>query len=72
MHEFILRKLASGQDRDDQGPAQLFFNLRSMKPGLNTLSHDEVKAMAARWASSPRKSSKWKLAWAARTVALEP
>jgi len=46
IHEFVLRKLATRQDRHDQGAAQAVFNLRSMKQGLGTLGADEVRAVA--------------------------
>src|SRR6187397_3372071 len=46
MHEFILRNWRLVKIATTKAQRKLFFNLRSMKSGLNTLSQDEVKAMA--------------------------
>src|SRR3981189_2283351 len=46
MHEFILANWRMVKIAPTKAQRKLFFNLRSMKPGLNTLGHDEVQAMA--------------------------
>src|SRR6187455_2078649 len=46
MHEFILRNWRIVKVATTKAQRKLFFNLRSMKPGLNTLSHDEVRRIA--------------------------
>src|SRR5213083_1669317 len=46
MHEFILRNWRIVKIATTKAQRKLFFNLRSMKPGLNTLGTDEVSAMA--------------------------
>src|SRR6185369_7164714 len=45
MHEFILRNWRIVKIATTKAQRKLFFNLRSMKPGLNTLGTDEVSAM---------------------------
>ena len=66
MHEFILRNWRLVKIATTKAQRKLFFNLRSMKSGLNTLR--KSRPWRPRWASSPRKSSKWKRAWAARML----
>jgi len=46
MHEFILRNWRIVKIATTKAQRKLFFNLRSMKPGLNTLGGEEVKAIA--------------------------
>src|SRR6187455_943790 len=48
------------------------FNLRSMKAGLNTLSHDEVKAMAATLGVKPAEVVEMETRLGGQDVALEP
>src|SRR3990170_5508938 len=53
MHEFILRNWRIVKIATTKAQRKLFFNLRSMKPGLNTLGNDEVKAMSAQLGVKP-------------------
>jgi len=46
MHEYILRNWRIVKIATTKAQRKLFFNLRSLKPGLNTLGHDEVKTIA--------------------------
>jgi RNA polymerase sigma-32 factor len=46
MHEFILRNWRMVKVATTKAQRKLFFNLRSMKSGLGTLTQDEVNAMA--------------------------
>jgi RNA polymerase sigma-32 factor len=46
MHEYILRNWRIVKIATTKAQRKLFFNLRSMKPGLNTLGSDEVKSIA--------------------------
>jgi RNA polymerase sigma-32 factor len=46
IHEFILRNWRIVKIATTKAQRKLFFNLRSMKSGLNTLTPDEVAAMA--------------------------
>src|SRR6476620_12655320 len=43
MHEFILRNWRIVKIATTKAQRKLFFNLRSMKPGLNTLNAEEVR-----------------------------
>jgi RNA polymerase sigma-32 factor len=47
MHEYILRNWRLVKVATTKAQRKLFFNLRSMKPGLGTLTPDEVENMAA-------------------------
>jgi len=47
MHEYILRNWRLVKVATTKAQRKLFFNLRSMKPGLGTLTKDEVDNMAA-------------------------
>jgi RNA polymerase sigma-32 factor len=47
MHEYILRNWRLVKVATTKAQRKLFFNLRSMKPGLGTLTHDEVNNVAA-------------------------
>src|SRR5450432_2731180 len=46
IHEFVLKNWRIVKVATTKAQRKLFFNLRSMKPGLNTLGSEEVKAMA--------------------------
>jgi RNA polymerase sigma-32 factor len=46
MHEYILRNWRLVKVATTKAQRKLFFNLRSMKPGLGTLTNDEVNTMA--------------------------
>jgi RNA polymerase sigma-32 factor len=47
MHEYILRNWRLVKVATTKAQRKLFFNLRSMKPGLGTLTNDEVNNVAA-------------------------
>jgi RNA polymerase sigma-32 factor len=47
MHEYILRNWRLVKVATTKAQRKLFFNLRSMKPGLGTLTNDEVNSVAA-------------------------
>ena len=46
MHEYILKNWRLMKIATTKAQRKLFFNLRSMKPGLESLTHDEVENMA--------------------------
>ena len=46
MHEYILKNWRLMKIATTKAQRKLFFNLRSMKPGLESLTHDEVEQMA--------------------------
>ena len=48
MHEYILRNWRIVKIATTKAQRKLFFNLRSMKQGLNTLGSDDVKAIAGK------------------------
>ena len=72
MHEFILRNWRLVKIATTKAQRKLFFNLRSMKAGLNTLSHDEVKAMAATLGVKPAEVVEMETRLGGQDVALEP
>ena len=72
MHEFILRNWRLVKIATTKAQRKLFFNLRSMKSGLNTLSHDEVKAMAATLGVKPTEVVEMETRLGGQDVALEP
>ncbi|MDB5811434.1 MAG: rpoH [Betaproteobacteria bacterium] len=72
MHEFILRNWRMVKIATTKAQRKLFFNLRSMKPGLNTLSSDEVNAMASTLGVKPEEVVEMETRLGGQDVALEP
>ncbi len=72
MHEFILRNWRIVKIATTKAQRKLFFNLRSMKPGLNTLSSEEVKAMAGKLGVKPEEVVEMETRLGGKDVALEP
>ena len=72
MHEFILRNWRLVKIATTKAQRKLFFNLRSMKAGLNTLSHDEVEAMATTLGVKPAEVVEMETRLGGQDVALEP
>jgi RNA polymerase sigma-32 factor len=72
MHEFILRNWRMVKIATTKAQRKLFFNLRSMKPGLNTLGHDEVQAMAKTLGVKPEEVVEMETRLGGQDVALEP
>ena len=72
MHEFILRNWRVVKIATTKAQRKLFFNLRSMKPGLNTLSSDEVQAMAKQLGVKPAEVVEMETRLGGQDVALEP
>ena len=72
MHEFILRNWRLVKIATTKAQRKLFFNLRSMKSGLNTLSHEEVKAMAATLGVKPAEVVEMETRLGGQDVTLEP
>jgi RNA polymerase sigma-32 factor len=72
MHEFILRNWRMVKIATTKAQRKLFFNLRSMKPGLNTLGHDEVKAMAKTLGVKPEEVVEMETRLGGQDIALEP
>ena len=72
MHEFILRNWRLVKIATTKAQRKLFFNLRSMKPGLNTLSSHEVKAMAKTLGVKPEEVVEMETRLGGQDIALEP
>jgi len=72
MHEFILRNWRMVKIATTKAQRKLFFNLRSMKPGLNTLGSEEVKAMAKTLGVKPEEVVEMETRMGGQDVALEP
>ena len=72
MHEFILRNWRLVKIATTKAQRKLFFNLRSMKPGLNTLGSEEVKAMAKTLGVKPEEVVEMETRLGGQDIALEP
>ena len=72
MHEFILRNWRLVKIATTKAQRKLFFNLRSMKPGLNTLSSDEVEKMAKTLGVKPTEVVEMETRLGGQDIALEP
>ncbi len=72
MHEFILRNWRMVKIATTKAQRKLFFNLRSMKPGLNTLGSAEVKAMANTLGVKPEEVVEMETRLGGQDIALEP
>ena len=72
MHEFILRNWRIVKIATTKAQRKLFFNLRSMKPGLNTLGNDEVKAVARQLGVNPEEVIEMETRLGGKDIALEP
>jgi RNA polymerase sigma-32 factor len=72
MHEFILRNWRIVKIATTKAQRKLFFNLRSMKPGMNTLGTDEVKAVARQLGVNPEDVVEMETRLGGKDIALEP
>ena len=72
MHEFILRNWRIVKIATTKAQRKLFFNLRSMKPDLNTLGGDAVKTMAAQLSVKPEDVVEMETRLGGQDIALEP
>ena len=72
MHEFILRNWRLVKIATTKAQRKLFFNLRSMKPGLNTLGSEEVKKMAKTLGVKPEEVVEMETRLGGQDIALEP
>ncbi len=72
IHEFVLRNWRIVKIATTKAQRKLFFNLRSMKPGLNTLGGDEVRAVAKQLGVKPEEVVEMETRLGGRDVALEP
>jgi RNA polymerase sigma-32 factor len=72
MHEYILRNWRIVKIATTKAQRKLFFNLRSMKPGLNTLGSDEVKSIAKQLGVKDEEVVEMETRLGGQDVALEP
>ncbi len=72
IHEFILRNWRLVKVATTKAQRKLFFNLRSLKSGLNTLSPEEVKNVAAQLRVKPEEVVEMETRLSGQDVALEP
>jgi len=72
MHEYILRNWRMVKIATTKAQRKLFFNLRSMKQGLGTLSPDEIKRIAKDLGVKPEEVSEMETRINGGDVALEP
>ena len=72
MHEFILRNWRLVKIATTKAQRKLFFNLRSMKPGLNSLSPTEIRNMAKTLGVKPEEVVEMETRLSGKDIALEP
>ncbi len=72
MHEYILRNWRLVRVATTKAQRKLFFNLRSMKASLDTLSPDEVRHIASTLAVKPREVIEMETRLSGADIALEP
>src|SRR3972149_10996804 len=72
IHEFVLRNWRLVQVATTQPQRKLFFNLRSMKPGLGPLSQDEIRGIADALTVKPGDVAEMETRLAGHAVSLAP
>jgi RNA polymerase sigma-32 factor len=72
IHEFVLRNWRLVRVATTKAQRKLFFNLRSMKPGLDPLSQGEIDAMAEALNVKPEEVAEMETRLAGRDLPLEP
>ncbi len=72
MHEFILRNWRLVRIATTKAQRKLFFNLRSMKPGLEPLTQDAIEAVARELKVKPEEVAEMEMRLAGQDLALEP
>ena len=72
IHEFVLRNWRLVRIATTKAQRKLFFNLRSMKPGLESLSRGEIEDMAETLRVKPEEVTEMETRLAGRDVPLEP
>ncbi|MBV6475721.1 MAG: RNA polymerase sigma factor RpoH [Rhodocyclaceae bacterium] len=71
IHEYILRNWRLVKVATTKAQRKLFFNLRSLKQGLNTMSGEEVGAMAQQLGVKPEEVREMEMRLAGRDIAME-
>jgi RNA polymerase sigma-32 factor len=72
MHEFVLRNWRLVRIATTKAQRKLFFNLRSMKPGLEPLTQDEIMRVARALRVKPEEVAEMEMRLAGQDLALEP
>jgi len=72
MHEFILRNWRLVRIATTKAQRKLFFNLRSMKPGLEPLTQDQIRAVADTLKVKPEEVAEMEVRLSGQELALEP
>jgi RNA polymerase sigma-32 factor len=72
MHEFILRNWRLVRVATTKAQRKLFFNLRSMKPGLVPLTQQEIRNVAQELKVKPEEVAEMEIRLSGQDVALEP
>ncbi|MDT3737660.1 MAG: RNA polymerase sigma factor RpoH [Denitratisoma sp.] len=71
IHEYILRNWRLVKIATTKAQRKLFFNLRSLKQGLNTMSGEEVGAMARQLGVKPEEVREMEMRLTGRDIAME-
>ena len=71
IHEYILRNWRLVKIATTKAQRKLFFNLRSLKQGLNTMSGEEVGAMARQLGVKPEEVREMETRLTGRDIAME-
>src|SRR5271169_3833904 len=71
IHEYILRNWRMVKIATTKAQRKLFFNLRSMKPGLDTLTHDQVHGMAQKLGVKPEEVVEMETRLTGQDIALD-
>jgi RNA polymerase sigma-32 factor len=71
IHEYILRNWRLVKIATTKAQRKLFFNLRSLKQGLNTMSSEEVGAMAKQLGVKPEEVREMEMRLTGRDIAME-
>ena len=72
IHEYILRNWRLVRIATTKAQRKLFFNLRSMKKGLESMSPDDIQAMATTLNVKPEEVAEMEMRLAGQDIALEP
>ena len=72
MHEFILRNWRLVRIATTKAQRKLFFNLRSMKPGLEPLTQDQIRDVADTLNVKPEEVAEMEMRLSGQELALEP
>ena len=72
IHEFILRNWRLVKIATTKAQRKLFFNLRSMKQALDTMSHEEVAEVAKQLNVKPEEVVEMETRFSGRDISLEP